>query len=256
MKRHTYLTYGIFCHALFLAVYLYMAGFFGNILAPKTIDHGLPPGAEPTSTTAAVIINILLILLFVIPHSVMARPAFKKWWTRIIPESIERSTYVLVSCILMIILMWQWRPIGPTVWEVNEGPLHYILHGLFVFGWLMVPLVSLLINHFDLLGTRQVWLHFQGKDYTPLKFRIPVVYSSVRHPLYVGWIIAFWATPVMTVGHLIFAITSTLYMIIAIPFEERDLIQHHGDDYQQYKQQVPALIPGLTPRKNPAPKHT
>lgn len=238
MKRYGFLLYGILCHLMFLGVFFYMAGFIGNILVPKGIDS-----PAEGSFGVALAVNTLLILAFVVPHSVMARPRFKKWWTQFVPKEIERSTYVLVSNLLMIFLMWQWRPLGGVVWDVQSEVGRGILYGLFAVGWLMVPLVSLLINHFDLFGTRQVWLYFKGKEYTPLPFRTPVIYKKLRHPLYVGWMIAFWATPTMTIAHLLFAVMTTAYMILAIPHEERDLVDHIGEHYSEYRKRVPALIP-------------
>jgi len=242
MKRYLYFTYGVACHALFLAVYAWMIAFVGNIgfgLIP-TID-GRPSG----SLYGALAIDALLIVLFVVPHSVMARPAFKRWWTRFVPQPIERSTYVLVSCVLMALLLWQWRPIGGVVWHVTNPVGRWTLYVLFVSGALLVPGVSLLINHFDLFGTRQVWLHLRGREYSHLPFRTPLTYRVVRHPLYISWMMLFWAAPTMTVAHLLFAVLTTAYMLIAIPFEERDLVTHFGDRYEEYRRRVGALIPRL-----------
>lgn len=244
MNRKLFFTYGVLCHGLFLAVYAWMAVFVGNLgfgVIP-TIDS--PPNG---SLATAIVINLLLVGAFGVQHSVMARPAFKRWWTRYIPAPIERSTYVLISCLLMMLLLWQWQPMGGIVWDVQAPAGRWALHGLFAVGWLMVPLVSLMINHFDLFGTRQVWLHLKGRSYEPLAFRTPLAYRFVRHPLYVGWMIAFWATPTMSVAHLFFAVTLTVYMLIAIPFEERDLIAHFGELYVRYRQRVPGLLP--RPRK-------
>lgn len=242
MKRWAYLVYGASCHMLFLVTYAWMAAFVGNLgfRQLRTID-----GAATGSFAGAFTIDALLIAAFAVPHSVMARPSFKQWWTRFIPEPIERSTYVLISCILMALVLWYWRPIGGTVWEVTSPVGRSALNALFVLGWLMVPAISLLINHFDLFGTRQVWLHFRGQAYSYLPFRTPLAYRFVRHPLYVGWMVAFWATPTMTASHLIFASLTTAYMLIAIPFEERDLISHFGENYTEYRRRVSALIPRL-----------
>ena len=242
MQRKLFFVYGVVAHAMFLGVYAWMAAFVGNFgvgLIP-TID-----GPRAGSLAAAVTIDVLLIALFGVQHSVMARPRFKAWWTRIIPAEIERSTYVLVSNVVVIALLLLWEPFGPTIWDVRAPAARAALWGLFGAGWLMVPLVSLLINHFDLFGTRQVWLQFKGRAYTHLPLRAPAVYRFVRHPLYVGWMIAFWATPTMTAGHLLFAAGMSAYMLLAIPFEERDLVALHGPGYEQYRQGVPALIPGL-----------
>lgn len=240
MQRKLFFVYGLACHALFLGVYLWMAAFFGNFgfgVLP-TID-----GPRSGSLGVAVAINVALVLLFGVQHSVMARPAFKRWWTRFVPEPIERSTYVLISCLLMILLLWQWRPIGGIVWDIDAPAGRWAMHGLFAIGWLLVPLASLMINHFDLFGTRQVWLHLKGRTYEPLAFRTPMLYRYVRHPLYVGWLIAFWATPTMTVAHLLLAVLLTAYILIAIPLEERDLAKHFGSLYEDYRDRVPALIP-------------
>jgi protein-S-isoprenylcysteine O-methyltransferase Ste14 len=240
MKRSLAFTYGIACHLLFLATFAYMACFTGDLWVPKTID------AEGSGFSwSAVIGNSLLIALFAIQHSVMARPGFKRWWTRFVPTEIERSTYVLASNVVVIAIMWLWQPIGPQVWQVQNELGRALLYGLFATGWLMVPVVSLLINHFDLFGIRQVWLHLRRRPYTHLPFATPGIYRYVRHPLYVGWIIAFWATPSMSVGHLLLAASMTVYMLIAIPFEERDLVEVHGEKYRTYREQVPGLIPKL-----------
>lgn len=242
MRRMVFFVYGVGCHALFLLVYAWMGAFLGNLGFGwiPTID-----GPQTGSLARALMIDTLLIAAFAIPHSVMARPTFKQWWTRFVPEAIERSTYVLVSCLLMILLLWQWRPIGGIVWDVQSPAGRMALNALFAFGWLFVPAVSLLINHFDLFGTRQVWLHLQGRAYSHLPFRTPMVYRFVRHPLYVGWMILFWATPTMTAAHLLFAALTTAYMLIAIPFEERNLIEHFGDEYAEYRQRVGMLVPRL-----------
>jgi protein-S-isoprenylcysteine O-methyltransferase Ste14 len=242
MQRKLFFVYGLACHALFLGVYAWMAAFIGNLgfgFIP-TIDS-----APTRSLAVALGINTLLVAVFGIQHSVMARPAFKKWWTQFVPQPIERSTYVLASCLVMALLLWQWQPMGGVVWNVQSFAGRAVLHGLFALGWLMVPAVSLLINHFDLFGTRQVWLHLHGQEHQDLPFRTPMIYRYVRHPLYVGWLIAFWATPTMTVAHLVFAILMSAYIFVAIPLEERDLIAHFGDSYVSYRKSVGALIPGL-----------
>ncbi len=238
MQRKLFFAYGVFCHVLFLGVYAYMAGFVGNILVPKAIDS-----PRQGSLLEATVINVLLIALFGVQHSVMARPGFKRWWTQYVPAAIERSTYVLISCILMIVLMWQWRPMGGVVWDVQDPIGRGLLYGLFAAGWLMVPIVSLMINHFDLFGTRQVWLHLTGRTQGHTPFRTPMLYRFVRHPLYIGWMLAFWATPTMTLAHLVFAGLLTAYMLIAIPFEERDLEGVYGRAYVEYRRRVPMLVP-------------
>lgn len=242
MRRAVFFAYGVAAHALFLVVYAWMAAFVGNLGFGlfQTID-----GPAVTPFAIAFAIDVLLVAAFAVPHSVMARPGFKRWWTRFVPQPIERSTYVLVSCLLMALLLWQWRPIGGVAWNVTNPTGRWLLHALFAVGWLMVPTVSLLINHFDLFGTRQVWLHLRGRAYSHLPFRTPLAYRYVRHPLYVGWILAFWATPTMTAAHLLFAVLTTAYILIAIPFEERDLLAHFGDDYVTYRRRVGALLPRL-----------
>jgi protein-S-isoprenylcysteine O-methyltransferase Ste14 len=189
---------------------------------------------------------------FGIQHSVMARPAFKKRWTRFVPKPIERSTYLLLANLVTLLLVWQWRPIDTIVWDVQQPAARAMLWGLFILGWLSVPAVSLLINHFDLFGLRQTWLHFQRQPYTALPFRTPLAYARVRHPLYLGWALAFWATPTMTVGHLLLAGTLTGYMILAAVIEERDLVAHFGRPYHEYRQRVPMFVPSLR-RLEPIP---
>jgi protein-S-isoprenylcysteine O-methyltransferase Ste14 len=248
MKRRLYFAYGIFCHALFLAVYVWFCGFTGNVFLPKTIDAPVE-----TATAAAVVIDLALLLGFGVSHSVMARPAFKRQWTRTVPEPIERSTYVLVSCIMLGLLMWQWRALPAVVWNVESTAGRAAMWALFAAGWLMVPLVSLMINHFDLFGTRQVWLYLQGREYESLPFRTPMLYARVRHPLYIGWGLAFWATPTMTAGHLLFAVVLSAYMGLATVVEERDLLNHFGHQYEHYRRTVPRFVPRLKPRPAAAP---
>jgi methanethiol S-methyltransferase len=255
VRRIAFFGFGLFCHGMFLAVFLYMAGFVGGLLVPKTIDS--PAGDTPPA--AAVAIDLLLLGLFAVPHSVMARPAFKRWWTRYVPQPLERSVYVLVANLCVILLMWQWRPIGPVVWDVRHPLWRAIVYGVFGGGWLLVPVASLMINHFDLFGTRQVWLHLRRREYTFLRFRTPLLYRMIRHPLYLGWMLAFWVTPTMSAGHLLFAAFLTVYMLVAIPIEERDLVDVYGEQYEQYRRRVPALVPrpvallsGGSPRGEPA----
>jgi protein-S-isoprenylcysteine O-methyltransferase Ste14 len=244
-----FFAYGVAAHALFFVVYAWMAAFVGNFsfgILP-TID-----GPRVGSLTSALLIDVGLIAIFGVQHSVMARPTFKQWWTRIIPPPIERSTYVMISNVLMIVLMWQWRPIGGVVWDVANPTARAALHGLFAVGWLMVPAVSLMINHFDLFGTRQVWLYLKGTAYSYLAFRTPMAYRVVRHPLYVGWMIAFWATPTMAVTHLLFAVGMTAYILIAIPFEEANLVDHYGELYETYRRDVGGLVPKVKWRSSHA----
>ena len=236
--------YGLTCYGVFLLTFLYAIGFVGNLVVPKTID------AAPTLPLyMALFINVGLLGLFGIQHSVMARPAFKRAWTRIVPKSLERSTYVLFSSLCLIALFWFWQPIGITIWQVQNSIGQAILYSLFAFGWLLVLVSTFLINHFDLFGLRQVYLHLIGKEYTNLSFVTPSLYKFVRHPLYVGWFFAFWATPTMTATHLVFAVITAAYILVAIQLEERDLVTVHGEDYVNYRRQVPMLIPVLRRRK-------
>ncbi|MGQ0635374.1 MAG: methanethiol S-methyltransferase [Planctomycetaceae bacterium] len=244
MQRHLFFAYGVLGHLLFLAVYAALACFVGNLLLPKTIDYPVS-----SSRGLALAVDFGLIALFALQHSIMARPAFKRVWTRVIPHPIERSTYVFASCAVTALLMWQWQPVDSIVWDVRQPAGRAALYVLFAIGWLMVPAISFMINHFDLFGTRQVWLHLQGKEYTSLPFRTPLLYSRIRHPLYVGWAIAFWAAPTMTLGHLLFAGAMTAYMALAALVEERDLIAHFGRQYEEYRCRVPRYLPRLRASK-------
>jgi protein-S-isoprenylcysteine O-methyltransferase Ste14 len=243
VKRIVFFLYGVFSHLLFFGVFAYLAGFLGNMVVPKTLNGPALPG----SVGSALAIDLALLLAFALQHSVMARPAFKRVWTRFVPTPIERSTYVLIANLLTMLLIWQWRPIPIVIWNVTHPIGWWALTGLFIVGLLGVPAVSLMINHFDLFGTRQVWLHLRGEEYTPLPFRTPLAYAVVRHPLYVGWALAFWATPTMTAGHLLFAAFMTGYMGLATLWEERDLIEHFGEQYHAYRRRVPRFLPALLP---------
>jgi protein-S-isoprenylcysteine O-methyltransferase Ste14 len=239
MRRWCFFVYGIACYLLFFAIYVYLAGFVGNFLVPKSI------ASAPSDLLPAVGVDLLLIALFGLQHSVMARPRFKRVWTRLVPQPIERSTYALFSCGVLALLMWQWRGIDAVVWDVRAPAGRVILWALFAAGWLMVPGVTLMISHFDLFGLRQVWLYLRGRPYTALPFRTPMLYNRMRHPLYVGWALAFWATPTMTLGHALFAATMTLYMAAAALVEERDLVGHFGETYNEYRRRVPMFLPRL-----------
>lgn len=238
MGRLVVFTYGIVAYVLFLITFLYSIGFVGNMVVPKSIDSGVEEALG-----SALIINIILLGLFAVQHSVMARPAFKQWWTTIIPSTMERSTYVLLSSLILALLFWQWHPMTGVTWSVENNVGSAILTGLFWVGWFIVLLSTFLINHFDLFGLRQIYINFQGKKYTSLEFRITSLYKYVRHPIMLGFIIAFWATPVMTTGHLLFAVVTTAYILIAIQFEERDLINFFGDTYKNYQRQVSMILP-------------
>ena len=232
------LAYGVASYLAFFATFLYAAGFVGNLLVPKSIDSG-PGGSLPV----AVLIDTLLLLLFAVPHSVMARPAFKRWWTRFIPPPVERSTYVLVSSLALGLLFWQWRPIPAVVWHVANPVGHWFLHAVFWVGWTIVLVSTFLIDHFDLFGLRQVYLYASGRPYTPVRFRTAGFYRYVRHPIMLGFLLAFWASPTMTLGHLLFAVATTAYILIALQLEERDLVGVHGEQYRAYRKQVSMLFP-------------
>jgi methanethiol S-methyltransferase len=238
LTRIATFVYGVLCYLIFFGTFLYAAGFIGNLVVPKSIDSGV---AGPLGE--ALLINTGLLLIFAFQHSVMARPWFKNKWTRFVPEAVERSTYVLFSSVALIVLFWQWRPMGGVVWNVEEQALRIVLYGLCVMGWLLVLMSTFLINHFDLFGLRQVYLFLLGKEYTQLVFGTPVLYRHIRHPLYLGWLLAFWATPTMKVPHLFFAIVTTLYILMAIQFEEKDLISFHGEEYKRYQKSVPMILP-------------
>jgi protein-S-isoprenylcysteine O-methyltransferase Ste14 len=238
MNRLIAFLYGVVSYAVFFVTFLYAAGFIGNVVVPKTLD-----GAPAGSLGVSLLVDLGLLAIFALQHSVMARPAFKRQWTRIVPEPIERSTYVLASSLAMLFMFWQWRPLGGIVWDVENPAGRAMLHALFASGWLLVLYTTFLINHFDLFGLRQVWLHLQGRVYTRLRFTTPGPYKLVRHPLYVGWLVAFWATPTMTATHLLFAAVTTAYIVIAVRLEERDLVEAHPQ-YADYQARVPMLIPG------------
>ena len=238
------LAYGTLAYVSFLGVFLYMIGFVGGFLVPKTIDSapGFPLGE-------ALPLNVGLLLVLAVQHTVMARPGFKERWAKVIPQRIERSTYVLLTNLIFVLLFWQWRPVTAVVWHVENAIGNGLLWTVFAAGWGLVLYSTLLIDHFDLFGMRQVWLHAKGRSYTPPQFQVASLYRLSRHPLLLGWMIAFWATPHMTVGHLTFAVVTTAYMIVAIRFEERDLVKHHGEPYVQYRQQVSMLIPGFRSKR-------
>jgi len=236
--------YGVASYAVFFGTFLYAVGFLGNFGVPKSIDSA-PQG----SLAMAIVVDLGLLGLFALQHSGMARRGFKRWWTRVVPTPIERSTYVLLSSLALILLFWQWQPIGGVVWDVAAPAGRVALWSLFGLGWGIVLVSTFLINHFDLFGLRQVWLHLRGKEITPLRFRTPGPYKLVRHPLYVGWLCVMWATPTMSIAHLVFALASSAYILVAIQFEERDLLHFLGKDYALYRDRVPMLIPAVGRRQ-------
>jgi protein-S-isoprenylcysteine O-methyltransferase Ste14 len=238
MFRVAALAYGVVCYLIFLATFLYGVGFVGNLLVPKSIDSGAPVPAA-----AASIVDVLLLGLFAVPHSVMARRRFKDWWVRFVPRAMERSTYVLVSSLLLALLYRQWRPLPTVVWEVTNPAGRVVLHTLFWAGWGVALLSTFLIDHFDLFGLRQVYLYVRREPYRPVGFKVVAFYRFVRHPLMLGFLVAFWAAPRMTAGHLLFAAATTAYILVAIQLEERDLVAHHGEVYREYQRQVGMLLP-------------
>jgi len=242
MGRTLGLIYGVVAYAFFLLVFLYAIAFVGDLPVPRTIDRG--PGAP---AVAAVVIDLVLLGIFAAQHSVMARPAFKSWWTRMVPQPVERSTYVLAASLALALLYWQWRPLPSIVWSVG-GVGGAILEAISWLGWGVVLLSTFMISHFELFGLSQVWTNMTGKAATASAFRTPLLYGFVRHPIYLGFVLAFWATPTMTVGHLLFAAATLGYMLIAIQLEERDLVGTFGEAYVAYRRRVSMLIP-LPPRK-------
>ncbi len=244
MTRGLYLLFALVAYSVFFATFLYLIGFVGNLpQLPRTVDHG------PASPLAmAAMVNIGLIALFGLQHSVMARQGFKRAWTRIVPEPIERSVYVLLASAVLILLFWLWRPMPAEVWRVENGAAVAMLWGLFGLGWLIVLLSTFLINHFELFGLQQVYLHARGRAGQPPRFRTPFFYRAVRHPLYAGFFLAFWATPAMSQGHLLLALGMSAYMLIAIRYEERDLVGLFGEDYAHYQRDVGMLTPRLRRR--------
>jgi protein-S-isoprenylcysteine O-methyltransferase Ste14 len=245
-KRLAVFVYGLVSYIVFFLTFLYAVGFIGNWYIAKSMDSAVRMSFLP-----ALAIDALLLLMFAAQHSIMARPAFKEVFTRFIPAAAERSTYVLCSSLLLIALFAFWQPIGGVVWNVTNPVVQTAINAVFGFGFALVFVATLLINHFDLFGLRQVALYLVRKPYTYLEFRTPIFYRYVRHPLYVGWLIAFWATPTMTGAHLLFAVLTSVYILTAIRWEERDLVIVHGSKYEHYQNRVPKLIPSLAPYRAP-----
>jgi methanethiol S-methyltransferase len=238
MARFIALLYGLAAYLVFFFTFLYAIGFVEGLWVPKTIDTG-----TVVPTTEALIVNLLLMSLFAVQHSVMARRQFKEWWTQYVPKSVERSTYVLSASLALVLLFWQWRPMPDLMWQVANPSAAMAITGLSFVGWLLVLTSTFLINHFELFGVHQVVNNLAGRSMSEPRFKTPVLYKVVRHPIYLGFIIAFWAAPVMTVGHALFAAVTTAYIFVGIWLEERDLTELFGDEYRRYKERVAMLVP-------------
>jgi len=238
MARIFAFLYGLIAYAIFFVTFLYAIGFVGNLVVPKSIDSG-----GTTISAKAVLIDVLLLGLFAFQHSVMARPGFKRWWIHFVPTQVERSTYVLLSSLCLILLYWQWHPLVRVVWDVQNPAGKAMLQVLFWLGWLIVLTATFMIDHFDLFGLRQVYLYLRGKDYASVGFATPMLYKYCRHPIMLGFLIAFWAAPHMTLGHILFTVATTGYILLAIQFEEGDLIRAHGERYQDYRGRTSMLLP-------------
>lgn len=233
-----FLLYGVLCYTVFFGTFLYAIGFVTGMFVPTTLD-----ATAEAPLGQAMLVNLALLSLFAVQHSVMARAEFKRMWTRIVPEPIERSTYVVLASLCLLLLFWKWEPIGGVIWSISDPTWQHVLTGISLAGFLIVLVSTFLINHFDLFGLRQVWMYFMGKPYRHVKFRTPLFYRSVRHPIYAGFILAFWAAPVMTIAHLLFAVMTTAYILVAIQLEERDLVRQFGESYRRYRARVPMLFP-------------
>lgn len=238
VSRISTFIYGVICYLIFFGTFLYAIGFVGNLVTPKAIDSG-PQGP----LGEALLVDALLLCLFAVQHSLMARPWFKRAWTRVVPEPAERSTYVLFSSLALILLFWQWRPMGGVIWDLEGEGARLAVYAVYFFGWALLLFSTILIDHFDLFGLKQVWLQLRGRKYHSSAFVTPGLYRLVRHPIYLSWALIFWAAPRMTVAHLVFAVATTAYMLVAIQFEERDLIRFYGDAYRRYREQTPMILP-------------
>jgi methanethiol S-methyltransferase len=246
MKHVIFFIYGVVVYLVFLATFLAAVAFVGGFLVPNPLDG---PSRDPLPLALAV--DGGLLAMFALQHSVMARKWFKERWTQLIPWAIERSTYVLCASLALLLLIWQWRPIGIDIWSVDNEYARITLRTLSGLGWMTVLIMTFYINHFDLFGLRQVWLPLVGRAYVPVSFRAPLPYRVVRHPLYLGFVVAFWMTPHMTLAHLLFAVATTAYIVLAIQFEERDLLSEHGASYEAYRRKVPMLLPMRRPMARP-----
>ena len=242
-SRIAVLAYGAACYGIFFATFVYAIGFIGGFGTPTTLD-----GPVDGSMLLALLINLGLLGAFALQHSLMARPGFKRMWTKVVLPAVERSTYVLFSSLALIAMFVFWQPLGGVVWQLTNPVAAGFLYAGFAFGWLLVLVSTFLINHFDLFGLRQVWLYYRKRPYSELKFVTPWPYRVVRHPLYLGWLFVIWCTPSMTMAHLLFAIMTTAYIFIGIQLEERDLEDAHGD-YGNYKRRVPMILPGMHSRR-------
>lgn len=243
LARALILLYAIVSYAVFLVSVLAAVGFVGNYVVPKSIDVG-----SPTNLSGAIVVDLLLLGTFAIQHSIMARPAFKRWWAKLFPVACQRSTYVLLSSLILLLLFWQWRPIPISVWRI-DGVVAWLLIGVYWLGWLIALASTFMIDHFDLFGLRQAFFALREAEIPGQSFTTPLLYKIVRHPLMLGFVLAFWATPEMTVGHLLFAIMTTAYILVGLRFEERDLIAQFGTTYQQYRRRVPMLLPRIFGRR-------
>ena len=246
MTRFAGFLYGILCYLVFAVVFLYAIAFVSNVIVPRTIDDG-----PPAPTWAAVVIDLALMSVFALQHSVMARQGFKRWWTKIVPPPVERSTYVLASSLALALLVWQWRPIPHLAWRITDPGWGNAILALSLIGWVMVVTSTFLISHFELFGLTQVTQNLLGREAPPAKLRTPLFYRFVRHPIYLGFVLAFWAAPVMSLGHLMFAAVTTTYIYVGILLEERDLVDFFGDEYRRYRARVPMLIPWRLPGRGP-----
>lgn len=243
MKRFVVLFYGVICYVAFLGTLLYLIGFVNSVVVPRGLDTG-----QSAPLLAGTLVNLALVLVFAVQHTVMARPRFKAWWKRTLPEPIGRSTYVLLASLAFALMFWQWRATPETIWRVDEPALIHAIYALQAAGWGLALLSSFLINHFELFGLQQVYLHWRNRRPVPPRFRLPWLYQLVRHPLMLGFLVAFWSTPHMTQGHLVFTVAMTAYIFMGIHFEERDLVRTFGARYETYQRRTNMLVP--VPRRN------